>query len=352
MQALRWHNAKNIKVESVELSPIKPDEVEVSVAYCGICGSDLHEYIDGPHAIPVNSCHPISGAYAPITLGHEFCGTVSQVGAEVVGINVGDRVAVEPEYRCGHCQYCKKGQYNLCESMGFIGLMGNGGFASKVNVPSYMLHLLPNNVSFEQAGVLEPAAVALHAINQSSLQVGQSCIVYGLGPIGLLIIILAKLKGIENICAVDMSEERRSFAKKLGATATFDAKKSDVMSDIEMYMPSGYDVAFEAVGHQATLTNSIHSVKKGGEVILVGLMGDVTINAFYLVNNEIKLISSVGYRNVYPELIQYISQGTLDIAQIVTKKVLLDNVVEEGFESLIKDKSQIKVLVSPAEFIS
>jgi (R,R)-butanediol dehydrogenase/meso-butanediol dehydrogenase/diacetyl reductase len=347
MQALRWHRAKNIKLESIDLSPIKPNEVEISVAYCGICGSDLHEYIDGPHAIPVENCHPISGSYAPITMGHEFCGTVSQVGYEVIGIKIGDRVAVEPEYRCGHCQYCKKGQYNLCESMGFIGLMGNGGFATKVNVPSYMLHLLPDSVSFEQAGVLEPAAVALHAINQSSLQVGQSCIVYGLGPIGLLIIILAKLKGIKSIYAVDMSEERRSFAEKLGASATFDANKSDVMLDIEMYQPSGYDVAFEAVGHQITLTNSIHSVKKGGEVILVGLMGDVTVNAFYLVNNEIKLISSVGYRDVYPELIQYISQGTLDIAQIVTKKVLLDNAIEDGFDSLIKDKSQIKILVSP-----
>ncbi|WP_042165195.1 alcohol dehydrogenase catalytic domain-containing protein, partial [Pseudomonas aeruginosa] len=164
MKALRWHAARDLRLSELERQAPRPGEVELEVAYCGICGSDLHEYQSGPHSIPQAEAHPLSGCRAPLTLGHEFCGVVAVLGPGVEGLRIGDRVAVEPEYRCGECRYCREGRYNLCESMGFIGLMGDGGFAERARVPAYMLHRLPDAVGFRQAAVLEPAAVALHAL--------------------------------------------------------------------------------------------------------------------------------------------------------------------------------------------
>lgn len=212
MKALRWHAARDLRLSELERQAPRPGEVELEVAYCGICGSDLHEYQSGPHSIPQAEAHPLSGCRAPLTLGHEFCGVVAALGPGVEGLRIGDRVAVEPEYRCGECRYCREGRYNLCESMGFIGLMGDGGFAERARVPAYMLHRLPDAVGFRQAAVLEPAAVALHALRRSSLAPGQRCAVFGLGPIGLLLVMLARLRGIEDIVAIDVSPERLALA--------------------------------------------------------------------------------------------------------------------------------------------
>ncbi|CRQ38917.1 Sorbitol dehydrogenase [Pseudomonas aeruginosa] len=216
MKALRWHAARDLRLSELERQAPRPGEVELEVAYCGICGSDLHEYQSGPHSIPQAEAHPLSGCRAPLTLGHEFCGVVAALGPGVEGLRIGDRVAVEPEYRCGECRYCREGRYNLCESMGFIGLMGDGGFAERARVPAYMLHRLPDAVGFRQAAVLEPAAVALHALRRSSLAPGQRCAVFGLGPIGLLLVMLARLRGIEDIVAIDVSPERLALAGEFG----------------------------------------------------------------------------------------------------------------------------------------
>ncbi|MCT5453208.1 alcohol dehydrogenase catalytic domain-containing protein, partial [Pseudomonas aeruginosa] len=216
MKALRWHAARDLRLSELERQAPRPGEVELEVAYCGICGSDLHEYQSGPHSIPQAEAHPLSGCRAPLTLGHEFCGVVAALGPGVEGLRIGDRVAVEPEYRCGECRYCREGRYNLCESMGFIGLMGDGGFAERARVPAYMLHRLPDAVGFRQAAVLEPAAVALHALRRSSLAPGQRCAVFGLGPIGLLLVMLARQRGIEDIVAIDVSPERLALAGERG----------------------------------------------------------------------------------------------------------------------------------------
>lgn len=345
MKALRWHAARDLRLSDLELQKPGAGEVELRVAYCGICGSDLHEYQSGPHSIPQAEPHPLSGCRAPLTLGHEFCGVVSALGAGVVDLKVGDRVAVEPEYRCGECRYCREGRYNLCESMGFIGLMGDGGFAEQARVPAYMLHLLPETVSFRQAAVLEPAAVALHALRRSSLKPGQRCVVFGLGPIGLLLVMLARLRGVDDITAVDLSPARLALASDFGATQVLDARDSDVAARLRE--GGAMDCAFEAAGSQASLDAALASLRKGGELVLVSLMGEVRLDAFDLVNRELRLLGSVGYRDVYPELIALIADGRLDLARLVTRSVSLEQAVEQGFEALLRDKSQIKILVNP-----
>ncbi|MFC5698435.1 2,3-butanediol dehydrogenase [Pseudomonas sp. GCM10022186] len=345
MKALRWHGTRDLRLTELEATAPRPGEVEVRVAYCGICGSDLHEYQSGPHSIPTHEAHPISGCRAPLTLGHEFSGVVSILGDGVEGVEVGDRVAVEPIYRCGGCRYCQHGQYNLCTTMGFIGLMGDGGFAERARVPAYMLHRLPDSVSLRQAALLEPAAVAQHALRQSSLKPGDSCAVFGLGPIGLLLIMLARLRGIERITAVDIAPERLRLAHEFGASEVLDAREGDITQRLQAQ--GGIDCAFEAAGSQASLNAALHSLRKGGEAVLVGLMGEARFDAFHLVNNELRLISSVGYHDVYPELIELLASGKLDLRRAITRCVPLEQAVSDGFEALLGDKAQIKVLVNP-----
>ncbi|WP_247391299.1 MULTISPECIES: 2,3-butanediol dehydrogenase [unclassified Bradyrhizobium] len=342
-----WHGARDVRVEPRSRMPLAPGEIRIRVAACGICGSDMHEYVDGPHAIPTEAVHPLSGRRAPLVIGHEFSGTVVELAPDVSTVCRGQRVVIEPEYRCGRCAACLRGEYNQCRFMGFAGLMGDGGMAEEAVVPAYMAHSLPDQVSFEQAAVLEPAAVALHAIRQGGLSAGMRCAVAGAGPIGLLIVQLARIAGARQIAVSDLSDDRLAFAVALGATHTVNAQTGRLAA-----AAGEVDVAFEAVGAQAALDDAYATVRKGGRLVLVGLFNHrATIDAFGLVNREINLISSVGYRHVFPDLIEMVASGLFDPSRIVTRQVSLKSVVEEGFGRLARETVDVKVLVRPCDNI-
>jgi (R,R)-butanediol dehydrogenase/meso-butanediol dehydrogenase/diacetyl reductase len=348
-RAAIWYGAGDVRVVDVPDRVPGPGEAAIAVAYCGICGSDLHEYTDGPLAIPVTEPHPESGRTAPVILGHEFCGTVVEVGPGVPGIAPGDRVAVEPNYRCGSCPRCERGEYNICRHFGFAGLMGDGGMAERAVVPGYMLHRLPDSVSFEQAAVFEPAAVAVHALRRSGTRSGETVAVVGLGPIGLLVVMLAVRNGAARVVATDLSPARLKLARELGATDVVPAEPRDAVPDLirQAAGGEGADVAFEVVGSEGTLRTCLEATRKGGRVVLVGLAGTVGIDAFAMVNREQSIIASVGYRDAYPELIRRTAQG-LDLTAIVTSTIALEDVVRDGFEALSSGSDQIKILVRPS----
>ncbi|GAA1574591.1 2,3-butanediol dehydrogenase [Actinomadura kijaniata] len=338
MRAAVWHGPRDVRVQDVPRRAPGRGEVEIAVAYCGICGSDLHEYADGPHAIPVGEPHPESGRAAPLTLGHEFSGTVAEVGPGVTGFAPGDRVAVEPHYRCGRCARCAAGEYNLCAHFGFAGLMGDGGLAERAVVPSYMLHRLPDGVSLRQAAVFEPAAVALHGVRRSGLRDGETAAVVGLGPIGLLVVGLAVRYGAGRVVACDPSPARRALARRLGAAETVDAGGLP---------PGAADLAFEAVGSGRALADCLAGTRHGGRTVLLGLGGTVAVDAFALVNNEQSIIGSVGYRDCHGELIRLAAEEGMDFTSIVTSVVPLAEVVRDGFRALLDTTEEIKVLVRP-----
>ena len=359
-RAAVWYGPGDVRVVDVAARPPGPGEAAIRVAYCGICGSDVHEYTDGPWAIPVTEPHPESGAKAPIVLGHEFCGTVAEVGAGVSGFAPGDRVAVEPHYRCGACPRCENGEYNLCRHFGFAGLMGDGGMAERAVVPAYMLHRLPDGVALEQAALFEPAAVALHALRRGGIQSGETVAVVGLGPIGLLVVMLAARLGAGRVIVTDLRPARLELARGLGATDVVPAGRRDAVAQLirQAAGGEGADAAFEVVGSEGTLRTCLDATRKGGRVVLVGLTGTVGIDAFAMVNNEQSIIASVGYRNVYPELIRWAQEG-LDLTAIVTSTVALEDVVPDGFEVLARGGNpmggdpmggdQIKILVRPSK---
>ncbi|MFD4196854.1 alcohol dehydrogenase catalytic domain-containing protein [Amycolatopsis thermoflava] len=332
MKAAMYHGPGDVRVGEVPVRPPGPGEVLVRVAYCGICGSDRHEFTDGPHAIPVDAPHPESGVTAPLVLGHEFCGTITGTGPGVDGLSEGDRVAIEPHYRCGRCDRCRAGEYNICARFGFAGLMGHGGLADYATVPAYMAHVLPPEVPFEQAVVLEPASVALHALRRSGARPGESVVVAGLGPIGLLITLLARQRGIDRVHGVDLDPRRRELALDLGATSTGTGSR-----------PGAADVAFEVAGVQDTLDLCLGATRPGGRVVLAGLGGRLCFDALAFVNAEKSILATVGYRDTYPELIRLVADG-LDLTRIVTSTIPLAEVVPRGLRA---GPAEVKVVVRP-----
>ncbi|GAB2916693.1 2,3-butanediol dehydrogenase [Streptomyces heilongjiangensis] len=350
MQAAVWHGARDVRIAEVGVPTPRPGEVLVEVAYCGICGSDLHEYADGPHAIPVAEPHPGSGATAPLVLGHEFCGTVAALGAAVTGLAIGDRVAVEPNYRCGTCPRCRAGEYNICRHFGFAGLMGNGGMAEYAAIPAYMAHRLPEAVSLEQAALFEPASVALHALRRAGAP-PETMAVVGLGPVGLLTVRLAAERKARRIIAVDVSPVRLERAAGLGATDLIDAGREEAAGERirELTGGEGVDVAFEAVGSEISLGTCLAATRRGGRVVLVGLAPKASLDTFALVNNEQSIVASVGYRDTYPELIRLVAEQGLDLTPVVTSTIGLDALITHGFEALMDGPgNQVKILVDPA----
>ena len=187
MRAARWYKAKDVRVEDVEEPQVKNDTVKIKVKWCGICGSDLHEYLAGPIFIPVDKPHPITGDVAPVIMGHEFSGEVVEIGKDVTNVKVGDRVVVEPMDVCGTCPACTSGQYNLCSSLGFHGLAGGGGgFSEYTTFLAKFVHKIPDSLSYEKAALIEPMSVALHSLRVGNFTIGQSAIVTGAGQSVLL----------------------------------------------------------------------------------------------------------------------------------------------------------------------
>ncbi|PAF18700.1 butanediol dehydrogenase [Terribacillus saccharophilus] len=343
MKALRWHNQKDVRMEDIEEPVIKPNQVKMKVKWCGICGSDLHEYLGGPIFIPVDKPHPLTGEVAPVTMGHEFSGEVVEVGPEVKGYQVGDRVVVEPIFAThGH-----QGAYNLDKQMGFLGLAGGGGGLSEyVAVDEELLFKLPDSLSYEQGALVEPSAVALYAVRSSKVKAGDKVAVFGCGPIGLLVIEALKAAGATEIYAVELSPERQAKAEELGAIVVDPGKVDDTVEEIRRLTDGGVEVAFEVTGVPVVLRQAIQSTDIGGETMIVSIWekpAEIMPNDIVIQERSIKGI--IGYRDVFPQVLSLMEKGYFSAEKLVTKKIKLDEVVEEGFESLIKEKNQVKILV-------
>lgn len=350
MKAALWYNAKDIRVEDINEPKVTPGRVKIQVAWTGICGSDLHEYVAGPIFIPVEKPHPISKEMAPIVMGHEFSGTVVEVGEGVTKVKVGDKVVVEPILACGQCPACLKGKYNICKHLGFHGLSGGGGgFSEYTVVDERWVHKMPEGLSLEQGALVEPAAVALHAVRMSKLKAGDKTVVFGAGPIGLLVIEALKVAGASEIYAVELSKERREKALELGATAVMNpAEEEDVVAKIKELTNGGVDVAFEVTGVPAVLKQAIDSTTFEGETVIVSIWEkEASLQPNNIVLSERTVKGIIAYRDIFPAVMNLMTKGYFPAEQLVTKRIKIDEIVKEGFETLVNDKQQIKILVSP-----
>lgn len=344
MKALVWHGKKDIRIEDKPEPVTNKGKVKVKVAWTGICGSDLHAYQHGI-GVQVNTLHPISGQKAPLTLGHEFSGIVAEVGTDVYNVKPLDRVVIEPIISCNNCEACNDGKYNLCTNIGFIGMNADGAFSEYVIVDDYMVHKLPDNISLMEGALIEPTTVAVQAVKDSKLSIGDTVAVYGAGPIGLLTILAAKAAGASRIIAIDISEERLSLAREVGATNLINSSVDNPTYEIKSKY-GNVDIAYEAAGVQQTLTSAEKVIKRNGEIMVISLYGKpAEVNLLSLVTKGANIKGSIGYHQMFPKVISLIRNGILDVKKVITSQISFSRVIEDGFDRLIKDKSQAKILV-------
>lgn len=346
MKAARWYAAKDIRVEETEIPVPKDNQVKIAVKFTGICGSDLHEYNHGPQLIPYDEPYSLNGHQGTTTLGHEFSGIVEEVGKNVTHVKKGDRVTVEPIFRNPDSPFIETGEYNLSEPLGFVGLTANGAFAKYVVVEDYMVYPIPESVSFKQAAIVEPAAVAAYGIQQSGLKMGDTVLISGAGPIGLLTVQVALAVGASKIFVSDLSEARLKKAKEIGATHTFDARDKDIPKKLKEMTGNGVDIFIDAAGVQASFDTGIQSLRNGGTAVLVALFSkNISHDALDQALRELTIKGIIGYRNIFPQVIALIESGRLPVEKLITSVISLDDIVEKGFEALIKSPTEVKILV-------
>lgn len=355
MHAAVYHGPRDIRLEEVPEPETQPDTVKVKVDWCGICGSDLHEYVAGPIFIPPpGSPHPITGQTLPLTMGHEFAGSVVEVADGVEDVAAGDTVAIEPTFRCGECPACRRGENQLCEKLGFYGLMGGGGgFSEYAVVPSYMIHRLPAGLSSEQGALVEPIAVGLRAVRRAGFGEGQSALVMGGGPIGAVTVQCLKASGAGQILVAEVADARKRKALEIGADAVIDPSEEDLPARVrELTGGEGVEHAFDAAGLQQTIDGALASTRKGGAVTIISIWeGPVSLDLNTLVLSEYDVRGTICYSpQDFADTIAMLEDGRISTEGIVTSRIGLGGVVDEGFDELVEHKDRhVKILVRSSE---
>lgn len=355
MKAAVFYGPRDVRLEDVAEPEIRPGSVKVKVSWCGICGTDMHEYLAGPIFIPpAGSPHPITGETLPLTLGHEFAGEVVEVADDVDTVATGDRVAIQPFYRCDECASCRRGLYNMCEKLAVYGLMGGGGGMSEFAVtPSYMIHQLPDGLTSEQGALVEPIAVGLRAVRRAGFREGQSAVVFGAGPIGAVTVQCLRALGAGQIMVAEVAEARKNKALEIGADAVIDPTEEDVVEKVrELTGGEGAEHSFDAAGIPETLQTALGATRKGGTVTIVSIWeAPVQINPNDIVLSELNVIGIIGYTpEDFADTIAMLKDGQIETEGIITERIPLSDVVQGGFEELVDHKDRhVKILVQSSE---
>ena len=343
MKAIQFYEPLNIKYEEVGIKEPKDGEVQVKIMAALTCGTDVKTYRRG---------HPVLIKKIPSGFGHEFSGVITKVGKNVVGFNVGDRVVAANSAPCGECFFCKRGEYNLCEKLEFL----NGAYAEYINVPQAivkrnLLHL-PDDLSFERAAFAEPLANVVHGVEKTGIKAGQTVGVVGLGPIGLMFVKLAKLKGAK-VIAAGRNPLKLKMAKEFGdADEIVDLNKYKNPEKIFLNFSEGkkgLDVAVECVGLPEIWESMFTYVRRGGTVHLFGGCKQgtsISIDTRRLHYDEIKVLSIFHHTPLYfREALRLIYEEKLPVEKLITETVPLER-AEEGLIKHMNGRA-LKVLIKP-----
>ncbi len=353
MKAARYYDRGDIRIEDIAEPEVEPGTVGIDVAFCGICGTDLHEYLDGPIFVPAHGHpHPISGEDAPVTLGHEMSGVVYAVGEGVSDLSVGDHVVVEPYIIRDDVDTSENNPaYHLSPDMNFIGLAGRGGgLAEKIVVERRWVHPIGSDIPLDQAALIEPLSVGYHAYKRSGGKAGDFALITGAGPIGLLTAAVLKAEGI-TVAISEPSELRRDKALETGvADHVFDPRETDVVAKVkELTDGVGPDIGFECTSVQPALDTLFDAIKPTGVIVVVSIWGKPgSLDMQKLVLKEVDLRGTIGYVNSHPDTIALVQSGKVDLAPFITDKIALDDLIGKGFDTLInRNETAVKILVDP-----
>ncbi|NHU86230.1 2,3-butanediol dehydrogenase [Kocuria sp. JC486] len=355
MKAARFYDREDIRIDEVPEPTVGPGEVGIDVAWCGICGTDLHEYKDGPVFCPTHSTpHPISGETAPVTLGHEFSGVVYEIGEGVEDLEVGDHVVVEPYIIDDSVDTGPDSKdYHLSQNMNFIGLAGRGGgLGEKISVKRRWVHAISQDLPLDQAALIEPLSVGYHAVERSGAKAGDVAVIGGAGPIGLLTAAVLKAIGC-TVVVSELSPLRRQKALESGvADHALDPTQVDVAEEVRKLSTDGRgaDVAFECTSVQVVLDTLMDALRPTGVLVVVSIWAQRSnFDIHKLVMKEIDLRGTIAYVNSHPATIELVESGKIDLAPFITGKIAVENLVDEGFDTLInRNETAVKILVSPS----
>ena len=353
MKALRFHAAKDLRIEDIEALPAPgPGQVAIRNRFVGICGTDLHEYSYGPIFIP-KVPHPFTGAHGPQVLGHEFGGVVTAVGDGGPHVAPGDRVAVQPLImpRSGD-YFADRGLFHLSPDLALAGLSWlSGGMAEAALLNDYNVVRIPDALSDEEAALVEPTAVAVYACDRGGVAAGNSVLVTGAGPIGILTLLAARAFGATMLFVSDLNDTRLEIARQiLPGVVTLNPERDDIGARIRAATEGGVgcDVALECVGNEKALASCLDAVRKQGVIVQVGLHpGNSGLDWFNVTFKDVDLRGSWAYpTHLWPRVVDLIASGAIPASKVVTARIRLDEAVTKGFDALLDPAgTHLKILI-------
>lgn len=342
MMAVRLHAPGDLRIDEVPVPQPGSGEALVRVWRSGICGTDLH-IAKGTFPAP----------NLPLTLGHEFSGTVADLGHDTGSLEVGDRVVVDINIACGHCYFCRRGQKLFCPDVSQLGVHSPGGLAEYVVVPASNVYVIPESLTLDAAAYVEPLACAIHGQDRIGIQTGDRVLIIGGGPMGLAHIALAKLRGASRVIVSEPDASRRALAERLGADDLLNPF-DDGFADSVAAMTNGVgpDVVIEAVGSIPTYEAAVSLVRRGGRLLAYGAAPQdafMSLRPFDIYAKELTIVGSyAGTYDAWPRAIELLASGRFDPSLIVDSVRPLDEAVE-AIRGLETDRSTIKVHIQMPE---
>ncbi len=329
---------KSVELRQVEVPELQDDDVLVQVKSSAVCGSDVHMY---------KGKHPF--ASLPCTFGHEVSGEVVQIGKKVNRVKVGDRVCVEPLTICEHCYYCLRGEYAYCENLK-LKYKSVGGFCDYYVASEKWVHKLGSEMSYNEGCLMEPLAVAVHAVGRSRLTMGSSVAILGDGAIGLMLLAVAKGLGVHPIIITGASGKNLELAKSLGATTTVRSGEADPVEEAKKQTNGlGVDVSFEAVGLSLTFNQAILSLKSGGRAVILGLFTEelVPTDLTPELRREKEIVGTTSYCWDFETAIDLVQNGVVNLKPLITHELPLGELKTALETKSDLSSGAVKVIVHP-----
>ena len=347
MKACVLHAPADLRFEDVDIPKIGPKDILLKVRATGSCGSDMHRImVEGTYHFP---CIP----------GHEFAGEVTELGEEVRGWSIGNRVTAAPQIPCGQCHWCQVGEYNLCEDYDYVGSRSDGSFAQYLRIPAANLVKLPPEVEFEEAAATDPACIALHGIRRSGgIRPGETVVILGTGPIGLFACQWARILGAGRIIAVDIVDEKLKIAEELGAETIINAGKEDVVHRITKITTRGADLVMEIAGNLSTQRQCLQVAAKRGRVVYIGRSHEDVLlpdNVYSLIfRRELEIYGSVNssFSNLNHEwrtAVHFMANGQLRVKPLISHRISLKDVPQIFSKAYRKEIYYNKIIILPWE---
>ena len=335
MKALRWHAREDVRLDEIP-NPADPQDLEIQleVLWCGICGTDVEEWKNGPYLV----------TNAPLVLGHEISGRVIKVGKNVTEFKIGDRVGVDGLSGCGTCEFCLANKVNLCSQLSAVGFMSNGGLAEFLNVSANVCVKIPDNAPDEAGALAETLSVSIRALKRARFKPNESVAIVGAGAVGLLAAQAARALGAKEVVIIEKLATRRDIAKELNFTNVIDPSEFNESTHLS-------NIVLECSGNKQAIELAIKALKPSGRAVLIGISSNnPELNTFDLIVKEKEILGTLSHikDQDFKEALDLIATGQINLTPVISHRVSLSDALTKGLSALAdQPNDHLKILVSP-----